>query len=329
MVTARDVAKLAGVNQSTVSRVFAGYKQLSRQTIEKVLKVAKQLGYVPNTPAQVLKTSRTNTIIVHIPVPSETVFSDPFIVRFLTGVNRKAADMGFSVLLTHQENGEQNPVNLIKAKRADGIILASPKANDPLLKSVIKAKIPCVTGRVDEKLSSKCCSVDVDNKEIGYEAVNYFFRQGHKRIAIIVQPEDFIVSKDFIKGAKTAYKENNISVRNILLRHTNITFKSAYDITRKLLYAQNPPDAIIATTEITSFGMLRAMENSRISIPALAVYSPLLKDMYPDISIIDTPAEQLGEQMCLALIDIIRTGERKSRLEFIHSKIISVEEKKL
>ena len=103
MITTYDIAKLTGMNQSTVSRVLSGFPKVSPTTAKKVLDACKKLHYVPNASAKALKTRRTFTLAIHMPYGTETVLADPFVPLFLSAVSREAADHGYSVILSYSD----------------------------------------------------------------------------------------------------------------------------------------------------------------------------------------------------------------------------------
>src|SRR5690625_3510755 len=136
-VTADDVAKLAGVSPSTVSRVISNNPRISEATRKKVLKCMDELGYYPNANARSLALKKTGTIGIIIPTTSEDYFSNPFFTESIRGIIKGASNSGYDLLLsTNTEKGEELKTiqKFIKGSKVDGVILMTNKVNDECIK---------------------------------------------------------------------------------------------------------------------------------------------------------------------------------------------------
>jgi DNA-binding LacI/PurR family transcriptional regulator len=142
-VTTKDIARLAGVNQSTVSRVLSGFTAISAATAERVWKACRELNYVPNAMASGLRSRRSRVLALHIPFGAATVLADPFLPEFLSGVSRVTAARGYGVFLA-QADGDTDLVTLVRSGRADGVILTSPRHDDPRVRALAAADIVTV-----------------------------------------------------------------------------------------------------------------------------------------------------------------------------------------
>lgn len=327
MVTTYDIAKRTGLNQSTVSRVLSGSTLVGSRTSQRVLAMCRQLRYVPNLQARGLKTQRTCALAVHMPQGSQTILADPFVPAFLSGVSLQASALGYSVVLSYPGAGAPaaNPSLLVKSRLADGVIHTSPTRDDPVVASLIRNKIPFVTGRYDGKTGPLMVCVDIDNVHSGYQAGKFLVSRGHRTIGLVTESKESIVGQDFEKGFLRAMSEAGVRVPPERIKSVPVTFEAARQAAREML-SQNPcPTAIAVNTALTVFGALEAVRQAKMKVLVLGVASPLLTSLYPHLPRIQAPFEDLGRQMAGVLIETIRTG-KAAATKMLYTKIIDRDE---
>lgn len=310
MVTTYDIAKVTGLNQSTVSRVLSRFPNVSPQTAQKVYAACQKLGFVPNASARALKTQRTFTLAIHMPYGSETVLADPFVPVFLSAVSREAAQRGYSVILSYGDaTGPKSELtNLVKSRRVDGVIVTSPSREDPGIKTLLDEGIPFVTGRYDNKPDEKSVCVDIDNHHSGLMAGRFCLSRGHREIGLITETRDSIVGRDFQAGFLKALVDSKIKFTKRNVQAVGVTFDAAFDAAMRLLSGEKPPTAMIANTTLTVFGVVEAVRKTRKKVTVLGVESPLLKSLYPHLPRIQAPIDDLGREMTQALIQLLESG---------------------
>lgn len=324
MVTTYDIARRTGLNQSTVSRVLSGFPHVHPATARKVREACAELGYVPNAMARGLKTRRTGTLAVHIPFGSETVLADPFIPAFLSGVSRRAARDGYSVVLSYMDTDERanDPVTLVKSGRADGVILTSPARSDPWIRELNREGIPYVVGRTRGRLGPRAACVDIDNVHAGKQAGRFLLARSHRRIGLVTESLEHYSGRDFYDGFMAAAAEGGASNSARYACQGQVTFEAGYAAARELLEMKTPPTAIIANTALTVFGAAEAVRALRRKVLVLGIESPLLRAMYPGQPRIRSPIEDLGSEMAAALIGILRSGRAESASKMLYNEIV-------
>ncbi|MHB1158342.1 MAG: LacI family DNA-binding transcriptional regulator [Phycisphaerales bacterium] len=320
MVTSQDIARLAGVHQSTVSRVLSGFPRVSKATVKKVRRACEELGYVPNAMARSLRTSRPMAIAVHIPLDTPTAIADPFVPSFLTAVGREAASHGYSMMLPAQGPGDDSNDDLdmmVRGRRVDGVIITTPRHDDPRVRLLNEQRIPCVFGRFNKKLGPLSSCVDIDNINKGEQAAGYLLHRGHRRIGVIGEPEGWLPGDDLWRGIKKRLSQAGVAIDRSLLRCVPVTFEAAFEAAGQLLQLPDPPTAIIADTALTVFAVIEAVRQSgggsgggRRTL-VLGPDSPLLSKLHPHLPRIELPVDSLGRAMAHALIQTIETGERQ------------------
>lgn len=300
MSTTYDVAKRAGVDQSSVSKILSGATDFRQETIDRVKAACDKLGYVPNATARQLRSQKTHTIAINIPHQCEVIRADPFIPEFLAAVSQQANIAGYSIVLSY-DDGNTLP-EIVLAHRADGVIITTPKNDDLRIAELVRKKIPFVTGRNLAHLSGSAACVDVDNYDAGCQAGECLIGQGHTRIASLCQ-EDSLVGLDFAAGIRAAMKNHKIIPVDKLFLNIDISARSAVEAARKLLAVPTPPTAIISNIALATFGLLKATASKNCSV--LAPESPLLRQLYPTQQCIKVPTAELGSLMTRTLIKIL------------------------
>ena len=324
MITAHDIARRVGVNQCTVSRALTGFPHVSAKTADKVRQACRALGYVPNAMASALSSRRTHAIAIHIPFRKETVLADPFLPEFLSGVNRECACHDYTIILSFVAPDEPGFAfsHLIKARRADGLILVGLQTGDRRIAELRAQAIPCVIGHVQGRLGKWIASVDVDNHDIGRRAAEFLINRGHRRIGAVLEPEGNLSGNDFWRGVSEALRHHRLGADERLVQRTAITASAARRATEKLLRRVRPPSAILVDTALGIFGALEARRAMGRSVDLLGVDSPLLQDLHPDLPRIRAPIAELGAAMTRVLIQMIKTGQTPKPHRMLRATIL-------
>ncbi|MBN1555256.1 MAG: LacI family DNA-binding transcriptional regulator [Phycisphaerae bacterium] len=307
MPTTYDIAKLAKVHQSTVSRVLSGSGYVKKATAQKVRRACRKLGYVPNIPARTLRTRQAGAVAVHLPLGRELALADPFVLMFLGGIHEQAGERNFSVLLNCDpiDAAAGELVGLVKSHRADGVILISLRRDDQRVEAFHREGIPCVLGRHDGPESPAFVQVDIDNYQTTVQAVRFLHGRGHRRIGLVCESDEWVSGADFQRGARA---EAGRLGAELVVRSVTPTFHEARDAARNLLEAHPETTALIATTALTVFGLLEATKQRGREIAVLGVDSPLLRSLHPHLPRIVSPIDEMARNMTAALIDLIETN---------------------
>ena len=215
MVNIRDIAKIAGVGVSTVSRVINNHPEVKEQTREKILEIIKENNYIPNKSARNLKKNNTNNIGVLI----KGVFN-PFFSEMLDIISKRISKAGYSMILEHHDyltNDEMtNLKSMIKEKRLQGVICLGGNFTEIKNDDFDDIAVPVVLSSVNHKYGkefSKFSSVSIDNKKSAYLATKYLIDCGHKNIALMLGNEyDIGIGHLREKGYLKALSDNDITV---------------------------------------------------------------------------------------------------------------------
>ena len=225
-VTIKDVAKKAGVNASTVSRVLKDSSEISEKTKVKVRKAMQELGYTRNVAAQILASGKSNTIGVVFP-PVEDKSNQPFYMKVLTSINETARkyDVSIAVVTGYQESELKQPVELMYSeKRVDGFIVLYAGKADSVRNYLFDNKIPFVLLGTPTEKQNEITHVDNDNVLMGHEATRYLMTLGHSEISFVTDTKDGEVFEERYQGYQDEMLKKQ-SKPNLLVFEENMTLK--------------------------------------------------------------------------------------------------------
>jgi len=204
MANIRDVAKKAGVGIATVSRYINQDGYVSEAVGEKIQAAIDELNYKPNALARALFTKSSKMIGLIIPN-----IVNPFYPELAVGVENRAKEKGYSIVLSNTEYSKQNEASFIDMflqHRVDGIIVANAKCD----KEYINAKIPIIS--IEKRIDDSITYVSSDNKKGGRLVAEYMIEKGFKRILHIKGPEDIESANDRYLSFAEKLQEQGIQV---------------------------------------------------------------------------------------------------------------------
>lgn len=182
MVTARDVAKRAGVSQATVSYVMSGSRPISEATKKRVRKAMDELGYVPNINARSLAGGKVGVIgvLVHMDENTDLAELRPFLVVIM----EEARKRGSSVMLVPADEGIEGLCRMVRQGVVDGVLVFDVEWHDERLPEIARLDIPVVLVGTPENAHGLPC-VDVDYRRVAQMAVNRLAERGAQRMVLV------------------------------------------------------------------------------------------------------------------------------------------------
>ncbi|MGP6135590.1 LacI family DNA-binding transcriptional regulator [Enterobacter chuandaensis] len=307
--TIYDIARVAGVSKSTVSRVLNKQTNISPEARDKVLKAIDELNYQPNKLARALTSSGFDAIMVISTRSTKTTAGNPFFSDVLHAITAKAEEEGFDVILQTSKSSEDDLlkcVSKIKQKMIKGIIMLSSPANESFFTTLDEYGVPVVViGKVEGEYQN-IYSVDTDNFQDSAILTESFIKHGRTKIACLHAPLDYHVSIDRLAGYKSSLEKQGIAINPEWIIDGGYTHESALQAACKLLSSDNPPDAVFATDSMKLLGLYRAADELNLKVPeqvAMAGYSdPMLSlVLTPAPGGFDIPTRKLGEESCNVL----------------------------
>ncbi|MDP3952319.1 LacI family DNA-binding transcriptional regulator [Microbacterium sp.] len=263
-VSVREVAAAAGVSVGTVSNVLNRRDKVAADTVERVLAVIDDLGFVRNDAARQLRAGRSRSIGLVVPDAG-----NPFFADVARGAELRAEEGRLSVLLGNSDEDpsrENRYLELFREQRVNGVLI-SP-ASDVLdkLDKVQSAGIPVVL--VDHELpGSAFCSVSVDDVEGGYLAVRHLIDIGRRRIAFIGGPSSIAQVANRLRGARRAVEETPDATLE-LIEMPALTVLNGRAAGEEIVGRTVRPEAIFAANDLLAVGLLQAFSMfSTVRVP--------------------------------------------------------------
>jgi LacI family transcriptional regulator len=219
------------------------------------------MGYIPNASARSLILNKTKMIGLLIPDITNQYYS--YVSK---GVSSYLEKIGYGLVLCNSDRNKDNEIkylDFLSQKRVDGIVLipVKPKASDY---TKIVANIPLVLA--DNYVNDLEVSyVGNDNYSGARKMITHMLKQGYKRIGIILGDESSSASNERLQGYKDVMKENNITIDEDILIHSNATFNDGYELAGKLI--NEKVDAIFAINDAVAMGTMKYCHINKINIP--------------------------------------------------------------
>jgi LacI family transcriptional regulator len=262
MTTSRDVARLAGVSQATVSRAMSSPLSVKPVNLERILEAMRELRYVPHAAAQAMKTGQTNAVGVVV-----ADIKNPFYPEILDALTKYFYGMGKRVIVWNSDGfNDKNALEALGQGTIDGLIFTTINEKSPELEQAIAAGYPIVmVNRYVAGLGTD--QVRSQNAEGAGLVADYFLSNGRKRIACILGPGHVSTSSERERGfidrlAKRGYAVDPEHIRRSAFGHQN-----GLQAMRGLMALENPPDAVFCANDLMAFGALDAAKRDGISVP--------------------------------------------------------------
>ncbi len=309
VVTIKDVARLAGVSVSSVSRTLAAPESVRPGTRERVLRAAAEVGYSPNAAARALTTGRTYNVGLVVPD-----LANPFFPTVVKAIQSRAREFDYSVLLVDTDEDPTAEVELIRklVKQVDGFLLCGPRAPDEDLRSFI-GETPVVT--VNRRVGP-IPSVICDHTDGVRQAVGHLAALGHRALAYVGGPRASTVNRERARGLRTMCASMGIEL--VDLGNATPNFDGGAAAADLVLAA--PVTAVLAYNDLQALGLVSRFRERGASVPEqISVVGfddiPLAGQVSPRLTTIAQRGDLLGRAAVDLLLDLLqdRVGAAGSR----------------
>jgi LacI family transcriptional regulator len=254
----RDVARAAGVSPMTVSRVVNGEPAVLPETVARVERAIRRLGYQRNETARRLRSKGGPTQTIGLLVDD---LANPFFAALAAAVEDAARQQNYVVLIGSSNDSlrrEREVVAAFCARQVDGLIVVPVEGNHRFLADHLArgTKVVCVDRPARRLPVDK---VVVDNREGARKAVRHLLRQGHRRIGYLGDREDIWTIQERYAGFRDAFGDLGTEPDPKLVRHGQRSREEAARLAAELLSLSDPPTALFTTTDLITMGAIDAL----------------------------------------------------------------------
>lgn len=301
-VTIKDVAALAGVSPSTVSRTCKDNPSISEETKEKVRRAMARLGYEPNFQASNLATQNSRTIGIILPSSAKEAYENSFYLEVIRGISQFCNQRQYmSTIITGQNEEEilHAVQSMTRSGKVDGFIILYSRHQDPVIDYLYNEGLLYVLVGKASQFANQTIYIDTDNQLAGREATEYLCSLGHRKIAYIGSDTRHLFSADRKAGYLLALAEAGIprnpeyciEIRSLLSDDSRLIYE--------LLAKEDRPTGVIVSDDILALVLERACLEYGLSIPDdLSIVSfnnsLLARLTSPQLTSIDVNSLQLG-----------------------------------
>ncbi|GLP95847.1 LacI family DNA-binding transcriptional regulator [Paraferrimonas sedimenticola] len=318
--TSFDIAHLAGVSQSTVSRALRNSPLVKQETIDKVKRIARELNYTVDKNASSLRSQQSQTLALLLfeDPTSDDSNINPFFFSMLASITQACAHEGYDLLVSFQQLSNDFHADYEDSHKADGIILLG-YGDDIEYKPKLEALQSQGTRFVRWGPQSQAgLSVSCDNRQGGAQATKHLIDKGHQRIAFVGDasnhyPEFFARYQGYV----SALMAHDLPVEPALQHNAITTEEAGYEATKQLLNQGDSFTALFAASDLIAVGALKAIAEKGLKVPQdIAVVGfddiPVASYTSPPLTTVRQNTKLAGEVLVKSLIAQIRGEEVES-----------------
>jgi LacI family transcriptional regulator len=311
-MTIGEIARIAGVSKTTVSRVLNNKPDVDPSTREKILNLIAKYDFQPNAFAKAISLQKSNHIGLIIPHKAEYVFSNPFYTEVMRGVSTKVDEQNYYLLICYAH--EANYLDIYRQKRVDGFVLLSPGSfHKNIIKTLNEENVPFVsTAQISDE--DDMTFVDVDNFYGATLVMEHLVDLGHRRIAYLGKPS-LKSSQDRLNGYSSILQKYRLPYDESLVLITDTSsVESGHAYTAKLLDVEPPPTAIFLANDVMAIGAFKAIQERGLRVPqdvSVVGYDdiPFAQYLNPPLTTVRQPMFDKGAQAARLLIESLETKD--------------------
>jgi DNA-binding LacI/PurR family transcriptional regulator len=322
-VSIKDIARLAGVSHSTVSRALRNSPLIPPETARRIQQIAKEAGYSASAIARSLVTQRTQAIGVVV-----TSIADPFNGEIVAGIEEVANQHGYSVILATSQTNPEREIAVARSfqeRRVDGILVASSRVGALYMPVLSELNIPFVLLN-NQHPSEFIHSLSIDNVSGAYQATRHLIELQHTKIAYIGDQSGLHSDTERYAGYERAMLEDKLPILpDFVLRGDGKT-EGGMRAAAQLLNISDRPSAIFCYNDMTALGVIQEARNHAVEIPHdLSVvgfddlfFAPFLQ---PPLTTIHQPRRAMGQRAMEILLALLR-GESAEKTVTVEGRLI-------
>ena len=324
-ITIKDIARIAGVSHSTVSRSLNDSPLISKDTKERIQRIAAAEGFEFNASAQSLSTSRTGTVGIVYPELFDTFGNTLYLGLLVTGIRHALEEVSLDslgIFPVNQYTGESNIKKLITRRKVDGLLIIHPEIDPDDWEFILASGVPFVVlhfkPRSHDYSTMNCFFTDhVDG---GYQATKHLITLGCKNILTLTEDSKELQFKERTQGYRNALNEAGIETMPNYIIGGNCSFEFGYETMMRNRHLISKLDGIFAQADIMALGAIEALRVLGVDVPGdikVVGYddTELGKYFRPRLTTVHQPREEHAQLACSRLIEMIGVYNQQSKVK--------------
>ena len=296
--TIKDIAETLHLSVSTVSRALQGNPRISKETTEKVKKMALSLDYSIHGPDAALRTGQGNNIGVIVPRINRQFFSS--LIGGIEQVLRTNALNTFIYQTQESFENEQQGVQAMLNAGVDGLMISlsiETQAFDHIERFIRSGRPVVFFDRCMEDSSLSC--VMIDDFNAAYQMTEHVLANGCKKLVYLGGSEHLMMYRNRRKGFEQALLDHHIQPSDVHIYENSLTREKGYDITRQLIETGQTPDAIVSASDFSALGSILCLKEAGINIPEQVCVTGFANELFsevmdPSLTTVEQHAREIG-----------------------------------
>ncbi|MEI8291887.1 MAG: LacI family DNA-binding transcriptional regulator [Verrucomicrobiota bacterium] len=312
MVRLKDIAQIVGVSVMTVSKALRDEPDVSVVTKAKIKKLALDMGYVPDSSAQGLRTRTSKLLGLVIPATTNPVYA-----RIVLAIEDRAHELGYDILLAQTQNlaeREDSCLRRLLARRVDGLFITPVyrfEAEARIYQEILARKVPTVLLGSPAPFCKSIPAIEIEDLVAGYNVTKHLLRLGHRKIAYFTGPPAAPWAHERFEGFRRALAEAGLAVDDKLVFQAGSTIEDGAKAALQMLNENSQPTAIQCVSDLVAIGCAETLLQQGLKIPediSLTGFGNILAAEFYRVPLttISQPKHRLGVAAMEAMMRLIR-----------------------
>jgi DNA-binding LacI/PurR family transcriptional regulator len=316
--TIADIARRAGVSKGAVSYALNGQPGVSDATRRRILAIAKEIGWKPNSAARALSGAAANAIGLALRRPAAVLGLEPFYMELISGVEAELSTRSYALMLQIVADSDAEIAVYQRwwgERRVDGVLVCDLRVDDPRVKALEELRLPAVVVGGPEGVGSLAHVWNDDSAALTH-SVEYLFALGHRRIGRVGGLPDLRHTRTRTEAFVSVCRR--LGLDEAVTESTDYSGEQGAQATRRLLSAHSRPTALLYDNDIMAIAGLAVAQEMGISVPSdLSIIafddSPLCRLVHPPLTALTRDIPAYGAQAARELLSVIAGGPPGSR----------------
>lgn len=326
-MTIKDLARIAGVSHSTVSRSLNDSPLISEETKARIRQLAREYNFELNASAQSLSTRKTGTIGIIFPELYEEYRNLQYLGLLLISLRHSLEKNSCDSIINFPKNnytGISNIQRLIRSKKVDGLLIVIPEIEEADWQFLVESNIPFVLLHFKQRYrhTENIDYLYTDHYKGGYKATTHLIKAGCRKILCLTDKHDFIEYEDRTKGYAAALKDNDIPLDERNIFKGVVSFDFGYKVARENIDLIKQTDGVFAQADLLALGFIEGLRRHNVAVPqdyAVVGYDDIELGTFfkPNLTTIHQPREKHALLACERLVELINDINVDARMQQI------------